>query len=110
MSIEADRERLSQEHNLTWIRRNLKATEMVTVYWCPQESIKKLCFIFGGLIPSNLVEEILSGQHLSDVIENLWPEPTAYPSEESEVKYFRWGVPRRCMGQNRWLSVVSLVE
>ena len=98
MSIEADRERLLQKHNLGWIRRNLKVTEMVTVYWCPQESIKIHCFIFGGLIPSNLVEEILSGQHLSNVIENVWPEPAAYPSEESEVKYFRWGVDEDMYG------------
>lgn len=92
MSIVADRKQLSQEHNLERIRRDPKATEMVTVYWCPQESIKIHCFIFGGLIPSNLVEEILSGQHLSDVIENVRPEPAAYrPPGESEIKYLRWG-------------------
>ena len=79
MSIDADQERLSQKHDLEWIRRNIKATEMVTVYWCPQESIKRHCFIFGGLIPSNLVEEILSGQHLSDVIENVWPRTCGLP-------------------------------
>ena len=40
MSIDQDRERLSQEHNLEWIRCNLKATEMVLpCTWCPQESI-----------------------------------------------------------------------
>ena len=98
MSIDTDRERLLQKRNLEWIRRNIKATEMVTVYWCPQESIKRHCFIFGGLIPSNLVEAILSGQHLSDVIENVWPEPAAYPSEKSEVKYFRWGVDEDMYG------------
>lgn len=98
MSIESDRERLLQEYNLEWIQRNLKATEMVTVYWCPQESIKIHCLIFGGLIPSNLVEEILSGQHFSDVIENVRPEPTAYPSEKNEVKYFRWGVEEDMYG------------
>ena len=31
MSIESDRERLLQKHNLERIRRDLKATEMVTV-------------------------------------------------------------------------------
>ena len=50
------------------------------------------------MIPSNLVEEILSGQHFSHVIENVWPEPAAYPSEESEVKYFRWGVDEDMYG------------
>ena len=65
---------------------------MVTVYrWNPAD-VKGDYFILGGLIPTKLVEEILSGEHISDVIENMWPEPTAYrPYEESRVKYFRWG-------------------
>ena len=32
MSIESERDRLSQAHNLEWIGRKLKATDMVTVY------------------------------------------------------------------------------
>lgn len=99
MSIESDRKRLSQKHNLEWIGRKLKATEMVTVYWCPQENIKKGCFIYGGLIPRKLVAEILAGEHISDVIENVWPEPAAYPtSEKSEIEYFRWGVDEDMYG------------
>ena len=65
---------------------------MVPVYrWNPAD-VKGDYFILGGLIPTKLVEEILSGEHISDVIENMWPEPMAYrPYEESRVKYFRWG-------------------
>ena len=93
MSIESDRDRLSQKHNLEWIRRDLKATEMLTVYrWNPKD-FRGDYFIFGGLVPANLVEAILSGEHISSVIENLWPEPAAYRLDrESPVKYFRWGV------------------
>ena len=44
------------------------------------------------MIPYNLAEEILSGEHISDVIENVWPEPAAYaPPGESKIKYYRWG-------------------
>ena len=72
---------------------------MITVYWCPQENIKNLCFIFGGLIPRKLVSEILAGEHISDVIENVWPEPAAYAtSEKSEIEYFRWGVEEDMYG------------
>lgn len=93
MSIDIDRERLLQVHNLEWIRRDLKATEMVTVCRWNSENVKNDHFILGGLIPYNLVEEILSGQHISDVVENVWPEPAAYPPPgESRIKYFRWGV------------------
>lgn len=93
MSIESDRERLLQKHNLEWIRRELKATDMVTVYRWNPEDVRGNYFMLGGLIPPKLVEEILSGQHISDVIENVWAEPSAYaPSGESEIKYFRWGV------------------
>lgn len=93
MSIESDREQLSQAHNLAWIGQKLKATEMVTVYRWNSEDVRGDYFILGALIPSNLVEDILSGEHISSVIENVWPKPTAYRLDrESPVKYFRWGV------------------
>ena len=93
MSIEADRERLAQKHNLDWIRRDLKATDMVTVVRWDLENLRLDYFILGGLIPANLVEKILSEEHVSDVIENVWAEPAAYaPPGESQIKYFRWGV------------------
>ncbi len=92
MSIVADRERLLQKHNLEWIQRDLKATEMVTVCRPNLGKIRSGYFILGGLIPYNLAEEVLSGEHISDVIQNVWPEPTAYsPPGESEINYFRWG-------------------
>lgn len=99
MSIEVERERLSQGHNLEWIRRDLKANEMVTVYRWNSENVRNDYFILGGLIPANLVEGILSGEHISDVIENVWAKPAAYaPSGESRIKYFRWGVDEDIYG------------
>ena len=93
MSIDQDRERLAQKHNLEWIQRDLKATDMVIVCRPNLGKIKSDYFILGGLILYNLVEEVLSGEHISDVIENVWPEPTAYRFDrESPIKYFRWGV------------------
>ncbi|MDE0010847.1 MAG: hypothetical protein OXU36_06865 [Candidatus Poribacteria bacterium] len=99
MTIESDRERLSQAHNLAWIGRKLRSTDMVTVYRWNSEDVRGDYFILGGLVPPKLVEEILSGEHISDVIENVWPEPTAYRSDrESPVKYFRWGVDEDVYG------------
>ena len=99
MTIKSDRERLLQKHKLDWIRRDLKATEMVTVCRWNSENVKIDYFILGGLIPSNKVDEVLSEQHISGVIENVWPEPTAYRSDrESPVKYFRWGVDEDIYG------------
>ena len=99
MSIDADRERLSQKRNLEWIRRDLKATEMVTVYRWNSEDVRGDYFILGGLIPPRLVEKILSGEYISSVIENVWPEPAAYStSEEGEIEYFRWGVDEDMYG------------
>ena len=94
MSIDQDRERLAQKHNLEWIGRDWKPTHMVTVYRWNSENVRQDYFILSGLIPPNLVKDILSGQHISDSrIENVWPEPAAYcPPGESEIKYFRWGV------------------
>lgn len=91
MSIEVDRERLSQEHNLEWIRRDPKATEMVTVY--QQMGDPRDYFIFCALIPPDQIEDILSDGHMSSGDpETMDSMPAAYcPSEESEIKYFRWG-------------------
>ena len=54
MNIDENREPLSQEHNLKWIRRRLQATDMITVHqWDPNDH-RQSCFILSGLIPYNL--------------------------------------------------------
>ena len=99
MSIDTDRERLLQKHNLEWIQCDLKANEMVTVYRWNSEDVRGNYFILGGLISPNLVEKILSGEHISSVIENVWPEPAAYcPPGENRIRYFRWGVDEDMYG------------
>ena len=57
MSIESDRERLLQKHNLEQIRR-AKATEMVTVYRKMGSPLDY--FIFCALIPPDQIEQVLS--------------------------------------------------
>ena len=100
MSIDQDRERLAEKHNLEWIGRDLKATDMVTVVRWDLENLGQDSFILGGLIPANLVEEILSGEHISDgSIENVWAEPAAYcPPGGDKVQYFRWGIEENMYG------------
>ena len=98
MTIELDRERLSQNHYLEWIGRKLRSTEMVTVYrrmGSPQDY-----FIFSALIPPDQIERILSDRHISSGDpENMDGMPAAYRSDrESPVKYFRWGVDEDMYG------------
>lgn len=98
VSIELDRERLLQTHKLQWIRRDLKATDMVTVYrWVgsPRDY-----FIFSALIPPDQIECLLSDGHISSGDpEDMDGMPAAYcPPGESEIKYFRWGVDEDIYG------------
>ena len=98
MSIDKDRERLLQKHNLEWVRRDPKATEMVTVY--RQMGSPRDYFIFCALIPPDQIEGILSDEHMSSGDpECMNGMPGAYcPSGESEIKYFRWGVDEDMYG------------
>ena len=112
MSIASDRERLSQAHNLEWIGRDPKVTEMVTVYRWNLEDIRGDYFILGGLIPTKLVEEILSGEHISSVIENVWPRTPRLTVliERVQLNTFAGVLMKICMDQSRLSSVVSLVK
>ena len=112
MSIDQDRERLAQEHNLEWIRRDPKASEMVTVY--RQMGSPRDYFIFCALIPPDQIEDILSDGHMSSGDpEAMDGMPAAYcPSGESKIKYFRWGVDEEIYRAeplviHRWFSKVK---
>ena len=109
MNIESDRDRLSQKHNLDWIGRKLKSTDMVTVY--RQMGSPRDYFIFSALIPLDQIECILSDEHMSSGDpETMNGMPAAYcPSGESEIEYFRWGVDEDMYGAEplvikRWFS------
>ena len=99
MSIELDRKRLLQEENLERIRRDWNDTDMVTVCRSNLKNVWDDNFIWCGVIPSSQADIILSEEGISDVIENMWPEPAAYrPSGENKIKYFRWGVEEDMYG------------
>jgi len=59
MSIESDRERLSQAKMLEWLQRDLQVTDMVTLYLSDKEGGRDHV-IYCALIPSGQIEEILS--------------------------------------------------
>ena len=61
MGIESGRKRLSQVHNLEWIGRDLKATNMVAVVRWNLENLRQDYFILGGLIPVKARKEIKRG-------------------------------------------------
>ena len=107
MNTNENREPLSQEHNLKWIRRTLQMTDMITVHWWDPNDHRQSCFIVSGLIPDNLANTMLAhGEHVSNVIENVWPEPAAYtPSGENNIKYFAWGVE-----EDRYGSVPLVIK
>lgn len=111
MSIESDRKRLLQKHNLEKMRQE-KATDMVSVY--RQMRNPRDYFIFCALIPPDQIERILSDEHFSSGDpEDMDGIPAAYcPHGESEIKYFRWGVEEDMYGAGplvirRWFSGVK---
>ena len=87
MSIESDRERLSQKHNLEEMRRKLRLTDMVTVFQIERDNLYHERFIYSALIPDNQIEEALSDSDWDlDIGDGL-------PCEiSSETKYLRYGV------------------
>ena len=87
MSIEADRERLSQKHNLEEMQRKLRLTDMVTVFQIDRDNLYHKRFIYSALIPDNQIEEALS--------DSDWDLDIGYglPCEVSgDIKYLRYGV------------------
>ena len=96
MSIVADQERLLQKHNLEWIRRDLKATEMVTVYRRNPMVVRDDYFIFSGLIPLEQVEQVLSDTKIDSMkIESSCGMPDAFDCEtkdgKTRIMYLRYG-------------------
>ena len=88
MSIDKDRKRLAQKHNLEEMRRKLRLTDMVTVFQIDTDNLYHQRFIYSALIPDNQIEEALS--------DSDWDLDIGYglPCEVSgsETKYLRYGV------------------
>ena len=96
MSIESDRERLLQKHNLERIRRDPKATEMVTVYRRNSMEVRDNYFIFSALIPPEQVEQVLSDTKIDGMeIESSGSMPDTFNCEtkdgKTQIKYLRYG-------------------
>jgi hypothetical protein len=91
MSIDVDRDRLSQAKILECLRRDLKLTEMVTVYLSDSKDSHNH-FIYCALIPSAQIEQVLSstswdlshGQGMPGAV-------VYYEGGEERVEYLRYG-------------------
>ena len=91
MSIESDRARLSQKKELEYLRRELKATDMVTVYRSDRgEQFHR--GIFCALIPSDQIEQALSNSSW-DLSHGGGIPGTSdrFIDEEWKVEYLRYG-------------------
>ena len=96
MSIVADQERLLQKHNLEWIGRKLKATDMVTVYRRNSMVVRNNYFILSGLISLEQVEQVLSDTKIDSMkIESSGSMPDTFDCEakdgKTQIKYLRYG-------------------
>lgn len=91
MSIESDRTRLSQERTLEELRRELKLTDMVTVYQTYENDYSRGS-TFCALIPSAYLEKALSTTTWDFRIGEGGPGAYEYgDGEKQRVKYFRYG-------------------
>ena len=91
MSIESDRTRLFQERTLEKLRRELKLTDMVTVYQSYRNDYSSGS-IFCALIPSAHLEMALSTVTWNLRIGGGMPGAYEYSDgEKQKVVYFRYG-------------------
>ena len=88
MNLNEERKRLSRVLNLEDMRRELRPTDMVTVFQIERDSLHHERLIYSALIPDNQIEEALS--------DSKWDLNIGYglPCEVSgdETKYLRYGV------------------
>ncbi|MYB59010.1 MAG: hypothetical protein F4X51_21745 [Gemmatimonadetes bacterium] len=91
MSIDLDRERLSQTRMLEWLQRDLKMTEMVTVYLSDHRESHNYG-IYCALIPSAQIEQILSNPSWDFLVGTGMPGTVEYyEGGEKIVEYLRYG-------------------
>ena len=94
MNLDKERERLSQAAHLTWLRRDLKATDMVTVDLSHEHPLQQHFIHQCALIPQDLVNLELSKATLVET--RLYGGvPAAFSptwSSGGQVEYFRYGV------------------
>jgi hypothetical protein len=91
MSIDVDRDRLSQAKILEWLRRDLKLTEMVTVYLSDSKDSHNH-FIYCALIPCAQIERVLSSPFWDFSYGRGMPGAVVYYEDgEQRAEYLRYG-------------------
>jgi hypothetical protein len=91
MSIDVDRDRLSQAKILDWLRRDLKLTEMVTVYLSDRTDSHNRG-IYCALIPCAQIERVLSRTSWDLLHGQGMPGAVVYhEGGEERVEYLRYG-------------------
>ena len=96
MSIESERELLSQSRTLAYYRRRMQPTDMVTVAFssASSDSLKRSWeFVNSVLIPSDQVEQALWGADWEIPVHDGVPDALVkqYGDGESTVEYLRFG-------------------
>ncbi len=95
MSIVSDQKRLSQAEMLAWLGRDLKMTEMVTVYLSDHQESHDYG-IYCALIPVDQIEQVLSFSSWDLRWGDGMPDASmSYEGGEKRVQYLRYGVTDR---------------
>src|SRR5437879_4543902 len=91
MSIDVDRDRLSQAKLLDWLQRDLKLTEMVTVYLSDRKDSHNHG-IYCALVPFAQMERVLSSTSWDLSHGHGLPGAVMYHKDgEERVEYLRYG-------------------
>ncbi|MCY3708966.1 MAG: hypothetical protein OXG26_08720 [Caldilineaceae bacterium] len=91
MNIESERERLSQEKTLECLRRELKPTDMVTVYRSDRNG-PSIQFIYCALLPSAQVERAFSTLRWDLKVDLGMPSAVErYREGREQIDYSRYG-------------------
>jgi hypothetical protein len=91
MSINVDRDRLSQIKMLEWLQRDLQMTDMITVYLSDSEGPHNYG-IYCALIPSDQIERALSSPSWDLLHGEGMPGAVVYhEGGEKRVEYLRYG-------------------
>ncbi len=91
MSIDGDRDRLSQAKMLEWLQRKPQMTDMLTVYLSDTKDSRNY-YIYCALIPSDQIERVLSSPSWDLLHGEGMPGAVEYhEGGETRVEYLRYG-------------------
>ena len=97
MSIDSDRERLSQAKRLEWLQRDLQMTKRIDVYFSSYKSgnsdSASSIVIYCALIPLDGIDRVLSSSNWDLRSGDGMPDASiSYEGGEEKVEYLRYGV------------------